>query len=95
MKFWRFFEDTHHFLFTYFKIKYFVTCAAKLSIDLAIDELFSCIFHRENENFVNFFSNSKFRMRVHWSFLEAKPRIFFFLHIFEDISTKNQYFEKN
>ena len=55
-----------------------IICAAKLSIDLAIDELFSYIFHGENMISVNFFSNTKFETRVYSSFWEAKSRTFFF-----------------
>ena len=43
-----------------------------MSIDRAITEPSSCIFYRENENFVNFFSNSEFGMRVYKGQIEAR-----------------------
>jgi hypothetical protein len=55
-----------------------IKCATKLSIDPVIAELGSYIFRRENKIFVKFFSNSKFKTRVYWSFFEAKPKFFFF-----------------
>lgn len=46
----------------------------------------------ENEIFVNFFSNPEFGMTVYTFFLSLN-REYTFLHVFEDISTKSQYFE--
>ena len=67
----------------------------KLSIKLAIAELSSCIFRRENKIFVDFFLNLKIGMRVYKGQIEARSESISFEHILEDISTRNQYFEKN
>jgi hypothetical protein len=54
---------------------------------------FGYIFRRENKTFANFFriQNSDEGILV---FLGATPG-YFFLHVFEGISTKNQYLKKN
>ena len=50
----------------------FKYCTTKLSIDWGTDEPSSFIFRRENEFFVNFFSNSEFGMRVYKGKIDAR-----------------------
>ena len=46
-------------------------------INRAIMELFSCIFRRENRTFINFFSNSKFGIRVYRGKVETRNGYYF------------------
>jgi hypothetical protein len=58
-----FFENKHHFLQTCFKFKYLIKCTSKLSINQAVDKLFSYIFRTENKISVHFFSDSTLGLR--------------------------------
>ena len=60
-------------------------CAIKLSIDLAIDKCFNYIFGRKNKILFKF----KIRERGYTNLFLERNRVYSFLCIFEDISTKN------
>ena len=64
-----------------------------LSIEPLLNRI-AAFFVEKTRFLLIFFSNSEFGMRVYKGKIEARSENIS-IHIFEDISTKNQYFEKN